>query len=130
MVGEDGTVTIESPAELMNVEVRAIRQWSAIGSLQIERRGNAELVHLGQVKALARSPIVIGDRKENQRGGLRALLREATPVDAQSVAGLQALARERGRDNRPLPDTTERIGSSCADGFPQAGESLLRGPGP
>jgi hypothetical protein len=96
MVGEDGSVTIESAAELMNVEVRAIRQWSAIGSLQIERRGDAELVHLGQVKALARSPIVIGDRKENQRGGLRALLREATPVDAQSVAGLQALARERG----------------------------------
>ena len=96
MVGEDGTVTIESAAELMNVEVRAIRQWSAIGSLQIERRGDAELVHLGQVKALARSPIVIGDRKENQRGGLQALLREATPVDAQSVAGLQALARERG----------------------------------
>lgn len=92
MVGEDGSMTIESAAELMNVEVRSIRQWSAIGSLRID----VELVHLGQVKALARSPIVIGDRKENQRGGLRALLREATPVDAQSVAGLQALARERG----------------------------------
>jgi hypothetical protein len=96
MVGEDGSVPIESAAELMNVEVRAIRQWSAIGSLHIERRGDVELVHLAQVKALARSSIVIGDRKENQRGGLRALLREGTPVDAQSVAGLQALARERG----------------------------------
>jgi hypothetical protein len=53
-------------------------------------------VHLGQVKALARSPMVTGDRKGNQRGGLRALLREATPVDAPSVSGLQALARERG----------------------------------
>ena len=96
MVGEDGTVSIESAAELMQVEVRAIRQWSAIGSLQIERRGAVELVHLGQVKALARSPIAIGDRKETQRTGLRALLREAKAVDAQSVAGLQALARERG----------------------------------
>jgi hypothetical protein len=99
MVGEDGTVSIESAAELMRVEVRAIRQWSAIGSLQIERRGDVELVHLGQVKALARSPIAIGDRKEIQRSGLRGLLREAKPVDAQSVAGLQALARERGSRN-------------------------------
>ena len=95
MVGEDGSVTIESAAALMNVEVRAIRQWSAIGSLQIERRGDEELVHLGQVQALARSSIGIGDRKENQRGGLRGLLREAKAVDAQSVASLQALARER-----------------------------------
>lgn len=95
MVGEDGSVTIECAAELLNVEVRTIHQWSAIGSLRIERRGDVELVHLGQVRALARSPIVTGDRRENRRGGLRALLREATPVDAQSVAGLQALARER-----------------------------------
>jgi hypothetical protein len=95
MVGEDGSVTIESAAELLNVEVRTIHQWSAIGSLRIERRGDVELVHLGQVRALARSPIVTGDRRETRRGGLRALLREATPVDAQSVAGLQALARER-----------------------------------
>jgi hypothetical protein len=95
MVAEDGSVTIESAAALMNVEVRAIRQWSAIGSLEIERRGDAELVHLAQVKALAGSSNSIGDRKENQRGGLRALLRGAKAVDAQSVAGLQALARER-----------------------------------
>ena len=96
MVGEDGSATIESAAELLNVEVGTIRQWSAIGSLQIERQGDVELVHLGQLRALARSPIVTGDRGENQRGGLRALLREATPVDAQSLAGLQASARERG----------------------------------
>lgn len=40
-MGEDGSVTIESAAELLNVEVRAIRQWSAIGLLQIERRGES-----------------------------------------------------------------------------------------
>jgi hypothetical protein len=95
MVGKDGSVTIESAAELLRVEVRAIRQWSAVGSLQIERRGDLELVHLGHVKALARSSIAIGDRKESQRSGLRGLLREAKAVDPQSVAGLQALARER-----------------------------------
>jgi hypothetical protein len=96
MVGEDGSVPIESAAELIDVEVREIRQWSAIGSLQIERQGDVELVHLGQVKALARSPIASGDRMETRRGALRALIREAKAVDAQSVAGLQALARERG----------------------------------
>jgi hypothetical protein len=95
MLGEDGSVTIESAAALMNVEVRAIRQWSAIGSLRIERRGDVEMVHLGQVKALVRSPIGLGDRREARRGALRGLLRDAKPVDAQSVAGLQALARER-----------------------------------
>ena len=95
MVGEDGMVSIEKAAEMMRVEVRAIRQWSAIGSIRIERRGDVELVHLGQVKARARAPIAIGDRKEIQRSGLRGLLREAKVVDPQSVAGLQALARER-----------------------------------
>lgn len=95
MLGEDGCVTIESAAALMNVEVQAIRQWSAIGSLQIERRGDVEMVDFGQVKALARSPIGLGDRREARRGALRGLLREAKTVDAQSVAGLQALARER-----------------------------------
>ena len=95
MVGEDGSVTIESAAALMNIEVRAIRQWSAIGSLQIERRGDEELVHLGQVQALARSPIGIGDRSgEPARRPARPAPRSQA-VDAQSVAGLQALARER-----------------------------------
>ena len=55
MVGEDGSVTIEAAAELMGIEVRVIREWSAIGSLQIERRGDEEVVHLGQVRTLARS---------------------------------------------------------------------------
>ena len=94
MVGEDGSVTIEVAAELMNIEVRAIREWSAIGSLQIERRGDSEVVHLAQVKALARSPIGPGGGVETHSGALRELLREAT-VDAQSLAGLQELARER-----------------------------------
>jgi hypothetical protein len=95
MLGEDGSVPIESAAELMHIEVRAIRQWSAIGSIEIERRGDVELVHLGQVQALARSPVAVGEGTEIRRGGLRGLLREAKAVDARSVAGLQALARER-----------------------------------
>jgi hypothetical protein len=97
MVGEDGSVTIEVAAELMNIEVRTIREWSAIGSLQIERRGDEEVVHLGQVKALARSPMAPGGGPETHPGALRELLREAT-VDPQSLAGLQELARSRSAD--------------------------------
>jgi hypothetical protein len=99
MVGQDGSVTIEIAAELMNIEVRAIREWSAIGSLEIERRGDAEMVHLGQVRALARSRMPGRDRADQRLGALRGLLRGAT-VDGESLAGLQELARERSTAGR------------------------------
>jgi hypothetical protein len=95
MVGEDGSVTIEVAAELMSIEVRAIREWSAVGLLQIDRRGDDEVVHLGQVRALARSPLSPGGVVETHpAGALRELLREAT-VDTESLADLQELARAR-----------------------------------
>jgi hypothetical protein len=95
MVGEDGSVTIEVAAELMSIEVRTIREWSAIGLLQVERRGDDEVVHFGHVKALARSPMAPGGGVEaHPMGALRELLREAT-VDTESLAGLQELARAR-----------------------------------
>ena len=93
MPGQDGAVTIERAAELMDIDVRSIRQWSAIGSLRIGRRGDAELVDLAQLRALTRSGL--GGRRETRRGALQGLLREAKAVDSQSVAGLQELARER-----------------------------------
>ena len=93
MVGEDGSVTIEVAAELMNIEVRTIREWSAIGSLQIERRGDDEVVHLGQVRTLFRSPMGSGSAG-SRRGALR-VLRGDTRTDAESIAGLQELARAR-----------------------------------
>lgn len=93
MVGEDGSVTIEVAAELMNIEVRAIREWSAMGSLRIERRGDDEVVHLGQVRTLFRSPMGSGNAG-SRRGALRVLRRD-TSTDAESIAGLQELARER-----------------------------------
>lgn len=95
MPGQDGAVTIESAAELLNIDVRSIRQWSAIGSLRIERRGEEELVELRQLRSLMRSGLLSGGRPEAPRGALQALLREAKSVDSQSVAGLQELARER-----------------------------------
>jgi hypothetical protein len=94
MVGEDGSVTIEVAAELLNLDVRTIREWSAIGSLQIERRGDDDVVHLGHVKTLARSPMGPGGGAETHPGALRELLREAT-VDTEGLAGLQELARAR-----------------------------------
>lgn len=94
MVGEDGSVTIEVAAELMSIEVRTIREWSAIGLLQIERRGDVEVVHLGQVRSLVRSPMAPGGADPHPMGALRELLREAT-VDTESLAGLQELARAR-----------------------------------
>jgi hypothetical protein len=94
MVGEDGSVTIEAAAELMGIDVRVIREWSAIGSLRIERRGDEEVVHLGQVRTLVRSPLGPGEGAEPKRGALRVLLRD-TRTDPKSIAGLQELARER-----------------------------------
>ena len=94
MVGSDGSVTIETAAELMQIEVRSIRQWSAIGAIAIERRDHAELVDLRQVQALVRTGVVPGARSA-RRGTLQGLLREAGVGDATSVTGLQELARER-----------------------------------
>jgi hypothetical protein len=99
MVGNDGTVTIETAAELLQIEARVIRQWSAIGSLRIERRDDAELVDLHRVQALVRSGVVPSAR-EARRGALRGLLREAGVVGATSVVGLQELARERATAGR------------------------------
>jgi hypothetical protein len=94
MVGEDGSISIAAAAELLSIDVRTIREWSAIGSLQIERRGDEEVVHLGRVSALARSPLGSGAGVEPRRGALRVLLRDAR-TDTESIAGLQELARER-----------------------------------
>ena len=99
MVGSDGSVAIDTAAELMGIEVRTIRQWSAIGSLPIERRDDVELVDLRRLEPLVRSGVVPGARSA-RRGTLQGLLREAGVVDATSVAGLQELARERATAGR------------------------------
>jgi hypothetical protein len=93
MVGEDGSVTIEAAAELLGIDVRVIREWAGLGSLRIEYRGDDEVVHLGQVRTLFRSPMDSGSAG-SRRGALRVLRRD-TKTDAESIAGLQELARER-----------------------------------
>lgn len=94
MVGENGSVTIEAAAELAGIDVRLIREWSAIGSLQIERRGDEEVVHLGQVRALVRSPMGPGGGVRPRRGALRVLIRDSR-IATEGIADLQELARER-----------------------------------
>ena len=89
-----GSVLIEAAAELAHVEVRTIRQWAAIGALEIEWRGDMEVVRLDRVKFLS-SAWNMPSRDPGERQALRGLLGDAT-VDTPSVTGLQQLARERG----------------------------------
>ena len=112
MVGGDGTVTIEVAAELMNVEVRAIREWAAIGSLEIERRGDQEAVHLGQVRTLARSPL--GPREAASHGGGRCACSSGTPrpIRRASQASKSSPAKGSRRRTDPLAPCGGLIRSS------------------
>jgi len=86
-------VAIEAAAELVHVDVLTIRKWSADGLLEIERRGDREMVRLPEVDALA-SWEASRDRAA-RRGTIRGLLREAPKVEPADVTELQRLARRR-----------------------------------
>ena len=92
MVRRNASVTIEAAAELANVDICTIREWSADGVLEIERRGEMEAVRLDKVDALARAEAA---RTRTARGALRGLLGEATRTDPLDVTELQGLVRER-----------------------------------
>ena len=94
MVGRDAPVTIEAAAQLANVDVGTIRRWSADGLLEIERRGQVEIVHQADVDALA--ALRTTRSRASRRGTLRGLLREATRAEPLDVTKLQGLVRERG----------------------------------
>jgi hypothetical protein len=49
----NGSVLLEAAAELARVDVRTIRQWAAIGAVEIDWRGEMEVVRLDRVKFLA-----------------------------------------------------------------------------
>lgn len=63
--GEHVSVTVEAAARLVDVDVATIRHWSEIGSLEIERRGDMDVVRLDQVKALANSSRLGAERTSN-----------------------------------------------------------------
>jgi hypothetical protein len=91
----NGSVPIEAAAELALVDVRTIRQWAAIGAIEIERRGETEVVPLDRLKFLVSTWNIPSRDRSSERVAIRGLLGEAR-VLTPSVTGLQELARERG----------------------------------
>ena len=87
-------VTIEAAAELTNVGIPTLREWTRRGDLTIEQRGDMEVVQLDEVTALASR-----HRATSTRGGLRDRLKDTdgrpSTGDVVNVADLQELARRR-----------------------------------
>ena len=92
MLIEGASVSIHAAAELVNVEVRAIRQWAAAGLLTIGFQGETEIVRLEEVKALSGTP---WRRPPSRRGeGLRGRMAGET-TETLSVLDLQEKVRVR-----------------------------------
>jgi hypothetical protein len=98
VLDDDVSVTIEAAAELADVDVQTIRDWSAAGSLRIERRGDMEAVHLERVNALASASKRQAGSKRLRRDSLRARMRDTTQTESPNhVVVLQELVRDRLR---------------------------------
>jgi hypothetical protein len=91
-LGKYASVTIEAAARLVDVDVATIRHWSDVGSIEIEHRGDMDVVRLDRVRQLTSSSRA-GAR--TPFGWLRALLRDAEKVESPSVVILQELVREK-----------------------------------
>jgi hypothetical protein len=85
------SVPIEAASELMCVDVDQIRRWAAIGAVEIEHRGELEVVRLDAVEALSHSP---RSPRRDGRYMLRRLL-DGVRLETPSVVELQRIARER-----------------------------------
>lgn len=96
MLIRGAAVPIEVAAELVDVQVSAIRRWASIGSLELESRGDMEVVRLDRVRHLASVSPPRRDRGD-VRQTLRGLLRGAE-LSTPSVLALQRLAQERSGD--------------------------------
>jgi hypothetical protein len=88
----NATVPILDAAHQAGVDVEQIRRWAAIGGVEIQRRGGAEVVLVDQVMALAAS----ARRRDPSigRDALRARLADAKVENAR-IADLQRAARDR-----------------------------------
>ena len=51
-LGKNASVTVEAAARLVDVDVETIRHWSDIGSIEIEQRGDMNVVRLDRVRVL------------------------------------------------------------------------------
>ena len=92
-MGKNASVTIEAAARLVDVDVATIRHWSDLGSIEIEQRGEMDVVRLDRVRMLTDSSRA-GTRGPRY-GLLRALLRDAPKTETPSVVVLQEIAREK-----------------------------------
>ena len=91
MPAGNATLPIFEAAQRADIDVAQIRRWAAIGGLEIQRRGGAEVVLVDEVMALARSA---RRRSGGNRDALKARLADAK-VENASIAELQRTARDR-----------------------------------
>src|SRR5688500_16990193 len=94
-LGKNASVTIEAAARLVDVDVAMIRHWSDVGSIEIEQRGDMDVVRLDQVRQLTTSSRVGAGTRH---GAIRALLRDVEQVESLSVSELQQHVREKVGD--------------------------------
>jgi hypothetical protein len=94
-LGKYTSVTVEAAARLVDVDVATIKHWSDVGSIEIEQRGDMDVVRLDQVRQLTDS-LRVGAK--TRYGSLRALLRDAEKIESPSVIVLQELVREKAGD--------------------------------
>ena len=95
-LGKNASVTVEAAARLVDVDVETIRHWSDIGSIEIEQRGEMDVVRLDRVRMLTDSSRA--GTRGTRYGLLRALLRDAPKTETPSVVVLQEIAREKAED--------------------------------
>ena len=94
------SVTLDAAATLVNVDAATIRRWSEDGSIEVEWRGDMEVVRLDQVRSAAASN---QGRRRPRGAALRERLDGASLGETLSVIDLQEQARERetpARDRR------------------------------
>lgn len=85
-------MTLQAAADLVRVDAETIRRWTDAGSIEIERRGDMEVVRLDQVRALAASS---RPRRRSGADALRERLQGVTLGGTLSVIDLQERAREQ-----------------------------------
>jgi predicted site-specific integrase-resolvase len=84
------SVTVDAAANLVRIDAETLRRWSEDGIIEIELRGDMEVVRLDQVRHAAATR----RERRSSRAALRARLGGAT-IEDLSVVDLQELARER-----------------------------------
>jgi len=93
VVGKNASVTIDAAAQLTDIDASTIRHWSEIGALEIEHRGDMEVVRLDRVRWLSQSPPRVV-KTVTRNAALKDRLGGAT-LETLDVTDLQELARDR-----------------------------------